>query len=396
MIACAWSGRFFALLLAVASLAGCASRLARPGQVLLEGHEVVLPSSAVRDRSLFLLSARVNGEGPFAFYLDTGLATSAVSPDVARLRSGDADAAYAALTLKDGAGRPVPVQGTARLASVRIGGLELRDLDVMVLDMEGLSRTLGTPVDGVLGYPCFADGLLTIDYPAAEVRFGDGTLGPVDGSTVFPLTQRGVPAIDLSMEGEALPVRLDSGTERGVILGDLPSSVRFHADPVPAPDLLGPAGRISGHRLGRIRGSIRLGPCLLEDPVVRLKSGERGVVGAAVLRNFRVVLDLAHGRFALEGGPHRLKFAPIHGTGVDLMFEVDAFVARGVIPGGPAESAGLREGDRILSVDGVAAGREMIEKLRTRVHEPGEVLRLQVQRGDRTISLDLAVQTVVP
>ncbi|MEW1660000.1 trypsin-like peptidase domain-containing protein [Streptomyces sp. NPDC093707] len=62
-----------------------------------------------------------------------------------------------------------------------------------------------------------------------------------------------------------------------------------------------------------------------------------------------------------------------------------------VLPGGPGAKAGLRPGDVITKVDGVAvhSGEELIIKVRS--HRPGDVLTLTVQRGggERPVRLTL-------
>lgn len=52
-----------------------------------------------------------------------------------------------------------------------------------------------------------------------------------------------------------------------------------------------------------------------------------------------------------------------------------------VAPGSPAEQAGLQAGDRILSIDGqeLGTGKDLAEVITS--HQPGDVLRLQVERS---------------
>jgi regulator of sigma E protease len=65
-----------------------------------------------------------------------------------------------------------------------------------------------------------------------------------------------------------------------------------------------------------------------------------------------------------------------------------------VRPGGPAAAAGLRAGDEVLSVDGVAVpdARNLVERIRAAVHgDAGAPMRWVVERGDERRTL-----TVVP
>jgi len=64
-----------------------------------------------------------------------------------------------------------------------------------------------------------------------------------------------------------------------------------------------------------------------------------------------------------------------------------------VVEGGVAQRAGLQEGDHILRANGVAMQRwgELVEMIRA---HPGQTLRLDIQRGEMTSSIELVPQGV--
>ena len=64
-----------------------------------------------------------------------------------------------------------------------------------------------------------------------------------------------------------------------------------------------------------------------------------------------------------------------------------------VVEGGVAQRAGLQEGDHILRANGVAMQRwdELVEMIRA---HPGQTVRLEIQRGEMTSSIDLMPQEV--
>ncbi len=69
---------------------------------------------------------------------------------------------------------------------------------------------------------------------------------------------------------------------------------------------------------------------------------------------------------------------------------------RGVIPGGPGERAGLRQGDVITAVDGqpVRSVADVRRQLRDR--QAGDTLTLTVNRGGTSLDVDVVVQPVGP
>jgi hypothetical protein len=46
----------------------------------------------------------------------------------------------------------------------------LRDTEAGVMDLAAVSHTAETQISGILGYPFFADRVITIDYPNRELR----------------------------------------------------------------------------------------------------------------------------------------------------------------------------------------------------------------------------------
>ncbi|WP_342250349.1 aspartyl protease family protein [Sphingomonas sp. OTU376] len=109
------------------------------------------------------VTAKVDDKGPFVFAVDTG--ASGI---------GRADAGLVA-TL----GIPVTGSGhtsdgvataeikTVRLRSVDLGGFVRRDLEVATRDYSS-KLTPEAAFSGILGREFFGDGLLVIDYPAAD------------------------------------------------------------------------------------------------------------------------------------------------------------------------------------------------------------------------------------
>ena len=61
----------------------------------------------------------------------------------------------------------------------------------------------------------------------------------------------------------------------------------------------------------------------------------------------------------------------------------------GVVPGGPGERAGLREGDLIVSFDAEDVGSRRDLYMRLWRHEPGERLRIEVMRDNKVCRLEV-------
>src|SRR5207248_2165851 len=117
---------------------------------------------------LILLPVRVNDRGPFEFILDTGAGTSLLSSDLAK------QLAVKILGSKEGqsAGGKVSVS-LAKVDSLAVGEIKLDDVDVGVVDLAQIGKTIGTKIDGDLGYNFLKHFRATIDYRNCEIRLED-------------------------------------------------------------------------------------------------------------------------------------------------------------------------------------------------------------------------------
>lgn len=114
-----------------------------------------------RRRPLLLVSARVNGRGPWPFVLDTGSGNTILSPAAARAAgvttNGRIELAGAGGIERDGR--------TGR-ADVSLGGMTPRRINIVVSGLiEQTARVAGAAIQGIAGMQMFADGRLVIDYP---------------------------------------------------------------------------------------------------------------------------------------------------------------------------------------------------------------------------------------
>src|ERR1700693_5768101 len=117
---------------------------------------------------LILLPVQVNDRGPFDFILDTGAGTSLLSSDLAKQLQ------VKIIGSKEGqsAGGKVSVS-LAKVDSLAVGGTKLDDVDVGIVDLAHIGKTIGAQIDGDLGYNFLKHFRVTIDYGDCEIRFDD-------------------------------------------------------------------------------------------------------------------------------------------------------------------------------------------------------------------------------
>ena len=112
---------------------------------------------------LVLVKARVNGQGPFTFFVDTGATVSIVSASLARkLHLAPLPAAVQGI----GAGGRFSTR--ASVATISIGGVSQERVLVATFDLSQINGAVGA-MDGGLGYNFLKAYRMTIDYPGREL-----------------------------------------------------------------------------------------------------------------------------------------------------------------------------------------------------------------------------------
>lgn len=357
------------------------------------------------------LRASVNGGPPADFLFDTGASITVL------------DSAWAARIgiRPEGVqqGQGAGATGTAsfaRLTSLRIAseagdGVELRDTRVGVLALNThLAPFFWKDLAGVIGFDVIHRFVTTLDYERRVLTLRDpaGFTKP-PGATTIPMTVDGhIPTIEMTLDDSLTArFRLDVGSS---------SSLDLHTPFVRRHALLDRPGRtieVTGGgfggtftaRLGRAR-SLALGPYRWKDPLVTFNTATQGAfasedyagnVGNRLLERFRVTFDYERRELHLEPGPNLDRRDPFSLAGVQFARFPDGVKAMQVLPGSPAAKAGLREGDRLASLEGIPVERLDPEQVARLLEEgrPGERRRLVVVRDGRRRTLNLTLAEIL-
>ncbi|MDH3221095.1 MAG: aspartyl protease family protein [Gammaproteobacteria bacterium] len=256
------------------------------------------------------------------------------------------------------------------LPTLRVGSLEQPGQTALVVDLSLVVGAVAEGLDGILGMPFFDGFELELDLRNWDIEIRKGNNGPCPkGMNALVLGQhQGLPVIDVVVNGgQAESLLLDTGNPAGLV------RIIANKPPASAPGLVlpGPAHLNLARRVS-IGEQIRLNVPVVElySPSLKRALGKRvgGLAGTALLDGTRLRLDLARRHACVENG----QFAVPGGFGLTLELRADGLYVGMVLPGGPAQDAGLQQGDSIQRwVGGPAVGT--LQELWSRVQGLDEI-----------------------
>ncbi len=247
-----------------------------------------------------VVEVQLNGQGPFAFMLDTGAGMQAdIDTSVAqRLNLRSTGRAISG----DPSGQNDRELATTTIDSLTIGKAEFRHVTVLVRPQR---ITKDYPaIDGILGFALFTDYLLTLDYPAMQLKLARGNLPTANRTDIlnFEIENR-IPVIELAIGKLRVRAHVDSGNfVAGFIL---PEEIVEQLQLLSSPVTVGSARSVSNRielKQVQLRDTIRIGHFDFPQPTVQFPALSDTNVGFKVLRDFIVTFDQKNRRMRLERG----------------------------------------------------------------------------------------------
>jgi predicted aspartyl protease len=249
---------------------------------------------------LILLPVHVNERGPFDFILDTGAGTSLLTPELAKQLS------VKIVGSKEGqsAGGKVAVS-LAKADSLAVGDARIDDVDLGIVDLAHVGKTIGAKIDGDLGYNFLKHFRITINYRDCGIRFDDPkrveSFGRGAKTVPIRLASPAKPLllIDVRLNGRGpFQFAIDTGTSMTAITPQLANELGISGSPI---DTGTTAGAQVDVRAGNIE-SFQLGGAKIDNMTVVVADffemlsnaiGAKldGIVGYNFLRNYKVAID---------------------------------------------------------------------------------------------------------
>jgi hypothetical protein len=366
------------------------------------------------DKHVIWIPARVAGGPVLSFAFDSA-ATSAIEWERAeelKIPFANLGEQYA------GTGEKKARIGRTEPVTVAIPGASL-SLRMGVVPLGGVSETYGRRMDGLIGAELLARYVVELDWetgrmslhePASYRYSGPGARVPLIVAGGMPLVQ-----VTVSVPG-AEPAE-------GLFLVDCPhpGTIIMNTPFVEQSGLLEAARKSLPRRVtqyvegvggkseilqGRI-ARIDLGPYALRQPVVGFSQARNGslaqeqfagILGAEILRRFRVIFDFSRESMILESKAAMAEPFRADASGLQLRSSgpgYHEFTVTGVVENSPAEDAKVRPGDRLIEIAGKAAEARSLGEVVDLLKREGEIIRLKIRRGDQTVEVRLPLRSLI-
>lgn len=304
----------------------------------------------------------------------------------------------------------------ARVDSIALGALRLRNYRVDINPTERISQASGRPIRGLLGAEVLRRFTVEIDPSERLVKLYDPATYWYSGpGTVVPMVPHNgvvVTRARLRISGRhtvTANLVLDTGASRECVI----FSRRFvarHTEFDRLPKVEGAVGvGLRGQFHGRIVRveELRLGPFVARAPTAGLPDAgterildisEDGIVGNQMLGRIGVVFDYARDRMILAKASMDADDCLYDMSGVYFTTNgpsLEGVLVTDVAPASPALEAGIRIGDEILAVDGRPVTQLTLWEIRQTFSVAGARRELLLRRGADSIAVTLLLRPLL-
>ncbi|MFK7926504.1 MAG: PDZ domain-containing protein [Bacteroidia bacterium] len=367
--------------------------------------------------NVVLIPLKINGSFEMTFILDTGVKTTILTESVLMAFLGFDTLQPVRLR---GLGEGDYIDGLlAQDVSMRLPGVVGNGINMIILpdDLISYSSLFGRPVHGIIGYEIFGQFIVEINYQHKYLILHDPfSYRPPRNKRRYETLpihiKRFKPYVSAKMDdGHGNVIErdwlIDTGASHSISLYD-PKL------PIPDPSIdaflgMGLSGNVYG-KIGRV-SSFQMGIFEFDEIIAGFPNANAlylpeedlqtwyGNIGSEVISRFNVIFDYFHGRLILRKNASYKEPFYYNISGLEIMtkgVEFDDFVVSYVRPNSPAEKAGIKIDDEIVSLNGVSVNglgiSDIYQSLRRKV---GKRVNIRIRRGDKMMKIRFAIVTQI-
>ncbi|HEX5624711.1 MAG TPA: PDZ domain-containing protein [Saprospiraceae bacterium] len=278
-----------------------------------------------------------------------------------------------------------------------------------------ITQIIGEPVHGILSASAFSGYRIEIDYRRQQILLHPSNARiPSSFKTVDLMVQKNKPYLKMMVkhrdgEAKAMNLLLDTGAGLSALL--YLDSLQMRSLPKGLlPGFLGNGlgGILTGY-VGKLQ-SIRLDTFLILNPITHFLRIEtvigknesqvkNGLIGNHILERFNLIFDYRQEKLYIKARKDYRKPESFDKSGMLIIAGGpdlhDYFIAQ-VIPGTPADLAGLQEQDEIISINGVPADFYSLSAVQAKLHrKEGKKIRMKIRRNGEKRAYVFYLKTLI-
>ena len=380
-----------------------------PALSFLAALAVVSPQASIQEvpfklgDNAIIVDARVNGK-MLSFMFDTGFGGAVVV---------DHNISLGPVT---GTANLVDFVGSFQAKTVDIKELKLGSLNIESKGMEAIQQPMdgnsfayNMHTDGIMGLQVIKNRITEINFEKSTFRFHPSshdisTRTPDNKKTfllkMLPIGHNSVALPVVTTNGKRLNLALDTGnafyltTHRDVL--ERVGAWNPQQQPKFVKKSMVASGEVDSWSK-RMEGTTIFGVPVKSSywDIIELPSSSAegdGTVGFGFLKNFNITIDYDRRRVWLENWTGNVGNDPDAEPGLAAVYSrrTDRVVIFDIAPDSPAQKAGLKEGDSILSMDGEELGKISYRRMEAKLKGPaGSKVKLSVSRNGNLMRFEI-------
>ena len=356
-----------------------------------------------------IIQVRLDGSGQLNFLFDSGAGGTLIRKEV------DDSLGFKYVRQRknvgvSGAHEVGVVKGVKlTLGSLKVGNITLLSTKTPLEELDD-----GQQVHGVIGYPILSRYVVEVDYAAMQLRLynrntftygGKGRVVPIDLVYNIPIAKVKVTVFNgQEFTGNFL---VDTGARSDVIISS-PTVVKYDmAENVgkyyTVRRRIGSSERRTKMRYGRLQ-SIVFAEYKFENIPVALSSDNKGVlsinnlhgiIGNRLLQRFNIIFDYYRQQLYIEPGILIGNAYKINASGLDITYKGGKPYITTIIDLSPADLAGLRPNDELISINSKLVAAMSPEEVRQIFFQANKKLALVVKRNRKLKYTELTLRPLL-
>ena len=355
-----------------------------------------------------IVEVRIDGRGPYPFLVDTGghdILTPFALKELAIVSTGD--------TPTSGAGEKSVSTGYAHVDRIDIGGVLLSNQTLLTLDF-GPPNVEGIQLGGMLGVEVFERFVVQIDYGEKALTLIDPTsFSATDraaSGVAIPIVYYGnMPQVVGDFDGRPARFNIDTGSRSEVTLAaPFVSDKRLRQAYLDGTEITDGWGIGGPSRSYVVRaGELSLGSVTTSRPIAGLSEAKRGAfsdsnyegnVGSGLLERYVATFDYSSGTLYLKP-TLRLDqdVGAFDRVGMWINLGEAGMTVMDLAAHGPAEEAGLKVGDVVIAIDGIAVLTRSLSDVRRslKIAPVGRALTVTYSRGGASFTTQVVPRDLI-